>query len=197
VHWLVRCAVSFRNWKTPVLATECGRTLNCVVIKRQRIVSSRRTRDWWMTGAYSMDIRVEPEPESQRKLTLQRLQKPLSFGVNVFAIKTSVMCESCWKEWKSKWAWPKRESCVMDVIWAKPFGNLSFHGVINYSLSVGWSMQMLMDQYQWSRSKVQSSMCVSMMITARIAGFSSSSKTKNFPSVYARSKMNCWLLITQ
>ena len=49
------------------------------------------------------------------------------------------------------------------------------------------SKPMLLDQCQRSRFGVQSTMCVSMIITASIAGFSSSSKRIKFPSVYAHS----------
>jgi len=86
-------------------------------------------------------------------------------------IKTSVVCESCCKEWKWSWAWQKPAVSVKDVIWVMRFGSLSLSGRIDHRTPVGWSMQMLMDQCQWSCFKVQSTICASRMITANIAGF--------------------------
>ena len=54
--------------------------------------------------------------ESQRKLKLHWLQKPFSCGMNVLAIKTSVMCEKFWNGWKSIWVWQNHEACVMKVL---------------------------------------------------------------------------------
>ena len=54
----------------------------------------------WMTDAYAIDICIAV-PSKPEKLTLQRLKKPFSFGMNVLAITTSIMCERCWKGWKS------------------------------------------------------------------------------------------------
>jgi hypothetical protein len=71
----------------------------------------------------------------------------------------------------------------------------SLHGRFDHKSSASWSMQKLMDQC--SRYKVHSTICVSKLITASIAGFPSSSKRMNIPSVYVRSKMICRLLVTQ
>ena len=132
-----------------------------------------------------------------RKLILQRLQNPFSFGMNVFSVKRSVICERCWKGWKSTCAWQKREASLMVVFWVKLFGILSLHGRFDHTSSTSWSMPLLMDQCQRSRCKVLSTMCVSMTITASIAGFSSSSQAMKFPSVNLRSWMNCRLLVTR
>ena len=53
-----------------------------------------------MMDSNAMDIRVVVQREPA-KLTLQRLKKPFSFGMNVLGIKTSFMYERSWKGWKS------------------------------------------------------------------------------------------------
>jgi hypothetical protein len=75
------------------------------VVKKHRRVKFQRDGQLmaigrWMTDTYAMDIRVVI-PRLPAKLTLQRFQKPFSFGINGLAIKTNVMCERCWKRWKS------------------------------------------------------------------------------------------------
>ena len=73
--------------------------------------------------------------------------------MNVLSINTSVVCERCCKGWKTTWALQKREVSEMTVFWVKRFGGLSLYGRIDHTWSVGWSMQIVMDQCQWSRFK--------------------------------------------
>ena len=49
--------------------------------------------EWWSHTPRTYALWSQ---ESQRKLTLQRLQEPFNFGMYVLAIKTCVLCESCW-----------------------------------------------------------------------------------------------------
>ena len=131
--------------------------------------------------------------ESRRKLTFQLLQKSFSFAKTFLAIKTNVMCERCWNGWKSAWARQKWEDSLMDVFWVKRIGSLSLHGWIDHRPSVSWSMPMLMGQCQWSRFELQSTMCVSRTIT----GISYIKQQIEFRSVYARSWIECRLLLTE
>ena len=85
------------------------------------------------------------------------------------------------------------DGCVL----GKHIGSLSLHGWINHRSSVSWSMLMLMGQCQWSHFEVQRAMYFSMLNTARITGFSSSSKRKKFPTVYTCVSMKCRLLVTE
>jgi hypothetical protein len=71
------------------------------VVKRHRWVmfqhdSQLMATSGWITDTYVINICVAV-PSEPAKLTLQRLKKPFSFGMNVLAITTSVMCERCWK----------------------------------------------------------------------------------------------------
>jgi len=81
--------------------------------------------------------------KEERELTLQQFHKAFRFGMNFLVIKTSIVWESCWKGWKSTWAWQKREPSLMDVFWVKHFRSLSLHGRIDHRWSVGWSMPIL------------------------------------------------------
>jgi len=149
----------------------------------------------WMMDTYAVDLRIVPREPVEVNIatapeTIQlwherlghhdehHVQKVLEWmEINMTVVETGGFCDGC--------------------VLGKCIRSLSLHGQINHRSMVSWSMSMLMDQSEWSRFEVQSSMCFSRTITASIAGFSSSSKRMEFPSIYAHSWMKYWVLVTE